>query len=183
MTAPARTATQGLLGTLMAAVRSRIPQRCTGIRCRRSGVRRRRLPGDWLRAYCPRARVVSGPSERWDELGRPDLDEFVAHDRSAAGGGSSRTSGAAVAGCGYGSARGGMCQLHAQRWERAGRPDRDAWMAGSADGQATRSRGDLPHPALPALAARVVPFCHSHNNTWKVNGRPDVDEFADRIRP
>ena len=25
------------------------------------------------------------------------------------------------------------------------------------------------------------PFCQSHTNTWKVNGRPDIDEFANRF--
>ena len=23
-----------------------------------------------------------------------------------------------------------------------------------------------------------MPFCHAHANTWKVNGRPDIDEFV-----
>ena len=26
-----------------------------------------------------------------------------------------------------------------------------------------------------------MPFCHAHANTWKVNGRPDIDEFVRRF--
>ena len=86
-----------------------------------------------------------------------------------------------VPGCGYGSARGGMCPVHAQRWERAGRPDLDAWLADPqpvkqpAAGAACR----IPHCELWPQA--TSPFCQTHTNTWKVNGRPEIDEFADRF--
>lgn len=71
-----------------------------------------------------------------------------------------------------------MCQLHAQQWERAGRPDVDAWLADPppvkqpAPGATCR----IPHCQLWPQAA--LPFCHTHAATWKVNGRPDIDEFA-----
>src|SRR6202022_4940023 len=86
-----------------------------------------------------------------------------------------------VRGCGYGSARGGMCTLHAQRGERAGRPDLDGWLANPppvkqpAAGAACR----IPHCELWPQA--TSPLCQTHTNTWKVNGRPDIDEFADRF--
>ena len=37
----------------------------------------------------------------------------------------------------------------------------------------------IPHCALWPQAAS--PFCQTHTNTWKVNGRPDIDEFAGRF--
>jgi integrase len=37
----------------------------------------------------------------------------------------------------------------------------------------------IPHCQL--WPQGTSPFCQSHTNTWKVNGRPDIDEFADRF--
>jgi integrase len=74
-----------------------------------------------------------------------------------------------------------MCQLHAQRWERAGRPNLDRWLASPPvvkqpePGSSCR----IGHCTLWPQAA--LPFCHSHANTWKVNGRPEVEEFARRF--
>lgn len=81
-------------------------------------------------------------------------------------------------GCGYGSARAGMCGLHGQRWDRAGRPDHKSWITAA---------GPVPPPAAGAVCRMPWcqiwpqaggPFCHAHNQTWKANGRPDVDAFA-----
>ena len=37
----------------------------------------------------------------------------------------------------------------------------------------------IPH--CPLWPQATSPFCQSHTNTWKVNGRPDIDEFADHF--
>ena len=37
----------------------------------------------------------------------------------------------------------------------------------------------IPHCQLWPQA--TSPFCQTHTNTWKVNGRPDIDEFADHF--
>lgn len=74
-----------------------------------------------------------------------------------------------------------MCQLHAQRWERAGRPDLEAWLAvlppvtQPMPGATCR----ITHCQLWPQAA--LPFCHTHAKTWKVNGQPEIDEFARRF--
>lgn len=83
--------------------------------------------------------------------------------------------------CGYGSARGGLCCLHAQRWERAGRPDLTAWLADPLpvkqppEGAVCR----VDHCVLWPQAAK--PLCHSHFNTWRSNGYPDLDDFVARF--
>jgi hypothetical protein len=123
------------------------------------------------RGLCP------GHLLRWAGEGRPDIAEFAASTdpRWRRERPNQRCQ---VAGCGYGSARGGLCQLHAQRWERAGRSDRDRWLGcpplvkQPAPGTSCR----IEHCTLWPQAA--LTFCHSHANTWKVNGRPDVDLFV-----
>jgi integrase len=121
--------------------------------------------------------LCQGHYLRWVGKGRPDLGEFAAstdprwqRQRPNAG--------CRVAGCGYGVARGGMCQLHHQRWHRGGRPDLDTWLA------------DPPAitPSQPGTSCRIdhcdlwrraaLPFCHSHANTWKANGQPEVEVFV-----
>ena len=63
------------------------------------------------------------------------------------------------------------------------RPPRSGRVAGrSTTGQATRcgrAACRIPHCRLWPQA--TSPFCQTHTNTWKVNGRPDVDEFADHF--
>ena len=82
-----------------------------------------------------------------------------------------------VEGCGYGSARQGLCVLHAQRWERSGRPGLAAWLASAPAvkqppaGSACR----IVHCRLWPQAAS--PLCHSHHNTGRANGRPDIEQF------
>ena len=86
-----------------------------------------------------------------------------------------------VTGCGYGTARGGLCQLHGSGGTAPGEPDLTGWLA------------DPPtiKPPAPGMVCAVahcdlwpqaaLPFCHAHANTWKVNGRPDVDVFVRRF--
>jgi len=133
---------------------------------------------------CPRpARghgLCQGHHLRWVGAGRPELGEFAATTdprwRRQRPNMKCR-----VLGCGFGAARGGLCQLHHQRWDRAGSPDPHDWAAPWA----------ALRPPAPGAACRIghcqlwpqaaLPFCHSHANTWKVNGRPDVEVFARRF--
>ena len=68
--------------------------------------------------------------------------------------------------------------LHGQQWHRAGRPDPDGWLPDGppikqpADGTTCR----IDHCRLWPQASS--PFCHAHTQTWKTNGRPDIDQFA-----
>jgi integrase len=68
--------------------------------------------------------------------------------------------------------------LHGQRWTRAGRPDLAVWLA---DPPLVKQPDDgavcqVDHCNLWPDAAH--PLCHSHFNTWRVNGRPDLDTFV-----
>ena len=121
------------------------------------------------RGMCP------GHLQRWVKEGRPDLEVFVAV--TDPGWQRQRPNAQCrVPGCGYGSCRAGMCVLHGQQWRRAGGPDPDGWLP---DRPIKQPAGGLtcridhctlwPHASLP--------FCHSHAQTWKVHGRPDIDQF------
>ncbi len=72
-----------------------------------------------------------------------------------------------------------MCGLHAQRWERAGRPDLDAWLAQPQPFKRPAAGAVCRIPHCELWPQGTSPFCQTHTNTWKVNGRPDIDEFAD----
>ena len=63
----------------------------------------------------------------------------------------------------------------------AGRRDLDAWLADPQPVKqpAAGATCRIPHCRLWPQA--TSPFCQTHTNTWKVNGRPDVDEFADHF--
>jgi integrase len=124
--------------------------------------------------------MCSGHHLRWVNEGRPDPETFVATtDRRWRRQRPNMC--CRVEGCRYGAARKHMCALHAQRWERCGRPDLAGWLA------------DPPAVKQPAAGSACLiahcdlwpqsssPFCHSHTNTWRVNGRGDPDEFACRF--
>lgn len=180
MTAPRTDPTPGLIGRLMATVRTEFRSDTLafaaddpvfgGGSCRVGGCTRS-ARGQGL---CP------GHHQRWAGAGRPDLETFAAstdprwrkHRPNQA---------CRVEGCGYGQARGGQCQLHAQRLERAGKPPLARWL-----------RDPLPvKQPPPGATCRIAhcqlwpgatsPFCHAHANTWKANGRPDIDGFCARF--
>ena len=122
--------------------------------------------------------LCTSHSQRWRASGRPDLAGFTA---AAEPGwhGHLPLSPCVIAGCNYGPMARGMCQRHVRQWYCAGRPDLAAWQASDAP---------LPPPAEPPPACRIgycslwaqgtSVFCHGHDNRWKGNGRPGVDEFA-----
>jgi integrase len=124
--------------------------------------------------------LCQGHYLRWVKQDRPDLEIFaVSTDPRWSR--QQPNQQCRMTGCGYGSARGGMCQLHAQRWERARHPDLDVWLAAppavKQPGPGATCRIDhcdlWPHAGLP--------FCHSHANTWKASGRPDIEQFTRRF--
>jgi integrase len=182
VTAPAAEGPQSLLGRLMAAVRTEFRSQTLvfepddpvfgGGPCMVGGCDRH-ARGHGL---CLNHRV------RWVKQGRPDLDEFVeqADPRLQRQRPNQKC---AVTGCGYGSARQGLCQLHAQRWERAGRPDREAWLAEPPVVKQPPAGASCRIRHCELWPEASGPFCHSHNATWKVNGRPDIDTFTERFDP
>lgn len=183
MTAPTRvpgSEATGLLGTLMVTVRNEFrsdvlefdaedPVFGTG-RCRVAGCER----------HSRGQGLCQGHRLRWVHAGRPDLDVFAA-TTDARWHRLQPNQRCRVDGCGYGAARQGLCALHARHWIRAGRPELDSWLGNPP--VVTRPEPGLscriPHCALWPQA--TGPFCLSHANTWKVNGRNDIDEFARRF--
>lgn len=135
-----------------------------------------------LVAGCPRTARGNGlcPAHRlrWVDAGRPEVTGFAASTdprwQRELPNGVCR-----AAGCGYGIARNGVCQLHWQRWDRSGRPgDLGAWLADALPIKAPPPGAicRISHCTLWPQARS--PFCHSHSNTWKVNGRGDIEVFA-----
>ena len=124
--------------------------------------------------------MCPGHHLRWVREKRPNLAVFAAttdlrwHRQRP-------NAGCRVTGCGYGTARGGMCQLHGQRWDRAGRPELHGWLA---DPPTIKT----PPPGVVCAVEHcdlwpqaALPLCHAHVNTWKVNGRPEIEVFVRRF--
>ena len=180
MTAPSLEGPSGLLGRLMADGADRIPQRVHGIRSD-DPVFGGGPAGSADVAAMRGPRVVSeGHRVRWVDAGTPGPGGFVAgaDPRWQRQQPNQRCrSPAAVT-----DPPAKACAVACSALERAGRPTATAgWR--STDDQAASARVELPDPALRVLAGRRRPFCHSHNKTWKVNGRPDIDEFAESFAP
>lgn len=108
--------------------------------------------------------------------GAPDIDVFAA-TASPEGLGRKDLTVCVVEGCRHGGARRGLCVRHHGFWERAGKPDRAAWLAGLAPVK------DPGHPVC-ALSYCTLwthgssPFCVNHRSRWEFVGRPDIDEFT-----
>ena len=168
-----------LLEQLLGAVRPEFRGRGARVRRGGPGVRRRRLPGaraargPLAARACARAITCAGSARaaRTWTVFAATTDHRWRRQRPNAG--------CRVTGCGYGTARGGMCQLHGQRWDRAGRPDLHGWLA---DPPTIKT----PPPGVVCAVEHcdlwpqaALPLCHAHANTWKVNGRPDDR----RVRP
>jgi integrase len=133
---------------------------------------------------CPRAArskgMCPGHHLRWVREGRPDPGVFAAttdlrwHRQRP-------NASCRVTGCGYGTARGGMCQLHGQRWDRAGQPDLHGWLADPPTIKTPQSGVVCAVEHCDLWPQAALPLCHAHANTWKVNGRPEIDVFVRRF--
>lgn len=124
--------------------------------------------------------MCAGHHLRWAKADRPDIDQFVATtDPGWARGRPNRC--CRVAGCGYGLARKGLCQLHAQRWERSGRPDLTSWLASDPPPVKAPIGAACLIPGCPLWPQAAGPFCHTHHNTWRTNGRGDPAVFAQQF--
>ncbi|PJE17466.1 MAG: transposase [Mycobacterium sp.] len=74
-----------------------------------------------------------------------------------------------------------MCGMHAQRWERAGRPDLQSWLAEPQPFKRPTAGATCRIPHCELWPQGTSAFCQTHTTTWKVNGRNDIDEFAERF--
>lgn len=117
---------------------------------------------------------------RWSSAERPDLEEFIA--TTDPGWERQRPNRAChLAGCWYGAARAGLCQLHAQRWQRSGRADLQEWLAQDPTPVKAPVSAACLIPGCRLWPQAAGPFCHAHQATWRVNGRPDPAGFAQRF--
>jgi integrase len=121
--------------------------------------------------------LCQGHHLRWVGEGRPDIEEFVASTdprwrRQLP------NAGCRVSGCGYGVARDRLCQLHYQRWDRAGQPDLLRWLANPPPIKQTAPGAVCRIGYCDLWPQAALPLCHSHANTWRANGRPDIEVFV-----
>lgn len=120
--------------------------------------------------------LCKGHYYQWRDKGRPDIEAFAA-TASAEGLGRRELSACLVPGCRYGGVRRGLCVRHQGFWERAGKPDRTAWLAGLAP-------ADDPGRAVCALTYCTLwaqgrsLFCAGHRSRWEAAGRPPLGEFT-----
>jgi integrase len=121
--------------------------------------------------------LCQGHHLRWAGQGRPGLGTFAA--TTDPGWERQRPNGRCrAAGCGYGVARRGVCQLHWQRFERSGCSDLQAFLASPLPVKTPPAEVTCRIDCCTLWPQAQLPFCHAHANTWKVNGRPDIDAFA-----
>jgi len=80
----------------------------------------------------------------------------------------------AVPDCGRASSRQGWCQAHFRRWDKVGRPERQAWAA-AADSQT------WGHRRLAGCRAPGCRFsqhrdrlCYRHSQDWRRDGQPEI---------
>ena len=169
------TATPGLLGKLMAAVRPEfrarilVPERGALV----FDVAPCGVPGCVRQ---PRTRgLCKGHYNSWVAQGRPDLDGFAV-TASPEGLGRKELTVCVVTGCRFGGVRKGLCIRHQGFWERAGKPEREAWLAGLEP---------VDNPGHPVCALSYCtlwtqgtsPFCANHRSRWEAVGRPGIEEF------
>ena len=129
----------------------------------------------------PQQRHVPGPSPALGREERPNLAVFAATTDFRRPRQRPNT-GCRVTGCGYGTARGGMCRAARERLgpRRATRPAR----AAGFDPPTWKT----PPPGVVCAGEHCecgrrwcCPLCHAHVNTWKVNGRPEIEVFVRRF--
>ena len=160
---------------------ARVPGRGARVRRGGPGVRRRSLPGRRAARGPPAARACARAITCAGST-RAARTWTCSPRRPILGGtGSARTRGCRVTGCGYGTARGGMCQLHGQRWDRAGRPDLHGWLADPPTIKTPPPGAVCAVEHCDLWPQAALPLCHAHANTWKVNGRPAIDVFVRRF--
>lgn len=89
----------------------------------------------------------------------------------------------AVPACGRSSSLHGWCQAHYRRWDRDGRPERQAWAA-LADPTA------VGHRPLAVCRARGCRFgqhrdqlCYQHSQAWRRQGQPAIADWLDDLPP
>ncbi|NMM25128.1 MAG: tyrosine-type recombinase/integrase [Phycicoccus sp.] len=121
--------------------------------------------------------LCPGHHTRWLGAGRPEVTEFAAStdprwQRELPNGG------CRAAGCGYGVARSGVCQLHFQRWTRSGEGDLTAWLGNPLPIKAPVKGATCRISNCELWPQAQLAFCHSHANSWRGAGRGDVEAFA-----
>jgi hypothetical protein len=89
----------------------------------------------------------------------------------------------AVTGCVRSSRRQGLCQAHFRRWDRAGRPEQQAWAA-AADPSVLGHRSLRPcrWPGCRCGQFRHQ-LCYAHARAWDTHGRPDLPRWLAAVEP
>jgi hypothetical protein len=120
--------------------------------------------------------LCSSHGQRWADRGRPELAEFLTDPGPPVNGRRDLT-GCTVPGCRYSSGGVGLCIRHRSTWTASGRPDPAIWaITAPAADPAERAICGLPFCTLWIESKRNL-FCKTRETRWRMQGRPDVEEF------
>lgn len=125
--------------------------------------------------------LCSSHQKRWLDRDRPELAEFLT-DPGPPLNGRRELTGCSVPGCRYGSSGLGLCVRHRGAWNSSGHLDPAIWArTATAADAAGRGICGLPFCAL-WIENRGNLFCKAHETRWRMQGRPQVQEFITRCR-
>jgi len=123
--------------------------------------------------------LCSSHQKRWLDGGRPELAVFLT-DPGPPVNGRRELTGCTVAGCRYGSSGFGLCMRHRSAWTASGHTDPAIWAATALAADPAAATGcRLPFCSLWVESSRNL-FCKAHETRWRMQGRPEVEEFIDR---
>jgi integrase len=123
--------------------------------------------------------LCSSHQKRWLEGGRPDLALFLT-DPGPLVNGRRELTGCTVPGCRYGSSGFGLCMRHRSAWTSSGHTDPAIWAATAfAADPGARTVCRLPFCSLWIESQRNL-FCKAHETRWRMQDRPEVEEFIER---
>ncbi|MEP7179284.1 MAG: tyrosine-type recombinase/integrase [Pseudonocardiales bacterium] len=123
--------------------------------------------------------LCSSHQKRWVDRGRPELAAFLTDPGPPVNGRRDLTA-CTVPGCRYGSSGLGLCMRHRSAWTTSGHPDPAVWaIAALAADPVDRMICRLPFCSLWIEGERNL-FCKAHETRWRMQGRPEVEEFIAR---
>ena len=141
--------------------------------------------GDCRVPSCPTAvsfaakQLCQGHYQRWKADGHPDLERWVREEDGAT---LLRSTVRAcnICGCNRASHSHGLCHRHIENWKQAGKPDITRWL-GRALYHPPRGGHSERDCGVPGCGRWTdgpsVPFCRSHNQQWRMRGRPSIDDW------
>jgi integrase len=126
-----------------------------------------------------RKQLCRGHYARWLDDSRPELEQWCEQEEAATARRLTVRS-CGIRGCERAHKGHGLCGRHGGVWQRAGRPDVDAWIARTLYVPPKRRHGEREcgRPGCQRWTdGPSVVFCHGHDYQWRFAGRPAVGDW------